>query len=115
MIVNVNKNNTDFERKHAPKIECKDVVKVNEIYEVKLYMEVEHPMEKEHYIQYIELYAEDYPLAKIFLTPYAKPEVTLKIKAPSEGHEGREFRLIAYAYCNLHGIWKSEKKIKIEG
>jgi superoxide reductase len=109
------KDGTDFEKKHTPIIECKDTVKAGEIFEVKIHTaEVEHPMEDGHFIQFIELKIGDIPLARANLTQYAKPEVVFYIKAPSEGHEGRIMKLTAYLYCNLHGIWKYEKEVKIE-
>jgi len=106
---------TDFEKKHTPMIECDDVVKAGEVFEVKVHSAgVEHPMEDGHFIQFIELRMGDLPIARVNLTQYAKPEVTLYVKAPSEEHKGQSVKLSAYMYCNLHGIWKYEKEIKIE-
>ena len=45
---------------------------------------------------------------------YNKPDVVFHIRAPSEGHEGSIMKLTAYLYCNLHGVWKYEKEVKIE-
>ncbi|WP_456471603.1 class II SORL domain-containing protein [Methanocaldococcus sp.] len=109
------KEGTDFEKKHTPMIECKDKVKAGEIFEVKIHTAgVEHPMEDGHYINYIALHVGDIPLVRVDLTQYAKPEIIVKIKAPGEGHEGATMKLTAYMYCNLHGIWKYEKEVKIE-
>jgi len=106
---------TDFEKKHTPLIQCNDVVKAGEIFEVKIQTAgVEHPMEDGHFIQFIELKVGDVPLVRVDLTQYAKPEVVVYIKAPSEDHKGQVMKLTAYMYCNLHGIWKYEKEIKIE-
>jgi len=70
------KEGTDFEKKHTPLIECNDTVKAGEIFEVKIHTAgVEHPMEDEHFIQFIELRIGDIPLARADLTQYAKPEV----------------------------------------
>ncbi len=105
---------TDFEKKHTPMIECEDTVKAGEIFEVKIHTAgVEHPMEDGHFIQLIELRLGDIPLARVDLTQYVKPEVVFYVKAPSEGHEGKILKLTSYMYCNLHGIWKYEKDIKI--
>ena len=106
---------TDFEKKHTPMIHCSDVVKAGEIFEVKIQTAgVEHPMEDGHFIQFIELRVGDFPLMRVDLTQYAKPEVVGYIRAPSEDHKGQVMKLTAYMYCNLHGIWKYEKEIKIE-
>ena len=109
------KEGTDFEKKHTPLIECNDTVKAGEIFEVKIHTAgVEHPMEDGHFIQFIGLRIGDIPLARADLTQYAKPDVVFHIRAPSEGHEGSIMKLTAYLYCNLHGVWKYEKEVKIE-
>lgn len=58
---------------------------------------VAHPMEDKHYIQWIELIADDVSYLK-FLKPGDAPEATFCIKAE---------KISAREYCNLHGLWKS--------
>ena len=58
---------------------------------------VEHPMLPEHYIEFIELIADNVSYKK-FLKPGDKPEAEFCIKAKS---------ITAREYCNLHGLWKS--------
>ena len=57
-----------------------------------------HPMEPDHYIMWIETRTENHIFRK-YLKPCDKPEARFPIS--SEG-------LSAYAYCNIHGLWKSE-------
>ena len=61
--------------------------------------EVEHPMQEDHYIVKICVVAEDRIYIKE-LKAGEKPEVTVDI--------GNSKKVIAYAYCNKHGLWKSE-------
>jgi len=76
--------------KHVPVIEkTKKGVKVK-------VGSVPHPMEKEHYIEWIETIADGRVYRK-FLNPGDKPEAEFEIKA--EKIETRE-------YCNVHGLWK---------
>ncbi len=76
--------------KHVPVIEkTEDGVKVK-------VGSVEHPMEENHYIQWIELIANGISFRK-FLKPGEKPEAEFKVKA--ENLEARE-------HCNLHGLWR---------
>lgn len=76
--------------KHVPVIEkTEDGVKVK-------VGSVEHPMEENHYIQWIELIADGISFRK-FLKPGEKPEAEFKVKA--ENLEARE-------HCNLHGLWR---------
>jgi superoxide reductase len=57
---------------------------------------VAHPMISEHYIEWIEAQSDKGEVAKVFLKPGEKPEVTFSFKP-----------IKARAYCNLHGLWKS--------
>lgn len=55
-----------------------------------------HPMEENHYIEWIEVMA-DGKVYRKFLEPGDKPEAEFEI-----GAEDVEAR----GYCNLHGLWK---------
>lgn len=57
-----------------------------------------HPMEEKHFIEWIELVVDGRTLRQR-LQPGMPPEAVF----PCEG-EGA----VARAYCNLHGLWKSE-------
>lgn len=57
---------------------------------------VPHPMEEKHYIQWIEVIADDRVYRK-HLKPEDKPEAEFAIEA--KNIEARE-------YCNIHGLWK---------
>lgn len=78
--------------KHVPVIEMGDgtiTVKVGS---------VAHPMEDKHYIEWIELIADD-KVYRQFLKPGQAPEATFNLSASSV--KAREF-------CNLHGHWAAE-------
>jgi superoxide reductase len=86
------KENTEdaSEEKHIPEIE-----KTEKGFKIKIGSE-EHPMIKEHYIEWIELITEN----KIFrknLKPGEKPEAEFETK---------EKEIKAREYCNIHGLWK---------
>lgn len=55
-----------------------------------------HPMEAEHYIEWIEGAGVDGVVAKVFLNPGDPPEVDFGFQVES-----------ARAYCNVHGLWNS--------
>lgn len=57
---------------------------------------VTHPMEEKHYIEWIALVS-DKSVDIRYLNPGEAP------KAEFEGNSG-----VVYAYCNLHGLWKTE-------
>jgi superoxide reductase len=74
--------------KHKPVIEG-NLIKVGS---------VEHPMEPEHHIEWIEAeHQEGDSTSKIFLKPEQKPGAEFSGQPKS-----------ARAYCNVHGLWKSE-------
>ena len=56
-----------------------------------------HPMEEDHYIEWIEVIADGISYRK-FLSPGSQPEAEFCIDADS---------ITAREYCNLHGLWKS--------
>ena len=61
--------------------------------------ETEHPMEENHYIEWIEIVPADGKRGKKFLKPGDKPEVEFYTRKEIVG---------ARAYCNVHGLWKTD-------
>ena len=85
-------NTVDASReKHVPVVE-----KTGAGYLVKV-GSIAHPMEEKHFIEWIELIA-DNKIYRKHLKPGDAPEAEFCIKA--ETIEVRE-------YCNLHGLWKA--------
>ncbi|MFH1657259.1 MAG: desulfoferrodoxin [bacterium] len=77
--------------KHVPIIEKTDQgikVKVGS---------VPHPMEENHYIEWIEIIAGD-EVSRKFLQTSDQPEAEFKVSG--ENIKARE-------YCNVHGLWKN--------
>ncbi|MDD3717681.1 MAG: desulfoferrodoxin [Actinomycetota bacterium] len=77
--------------KHVPVVEVLEdgvVVKVGE---------VAHPMQDDHYIEWVQIIVGD-RCSRIFLKPGMAPEG--KFTPPKKGITARE-------YCNLHGLWKT--------
>ena len=81
--------------KHVPVIE-----KIAEGYRVKV-GSVEHPSTEAHYIEWIELICLSCgKVQRKHLKPGDKPEAVFETKAT---------QVFAREYCNLHGLWQSEK------
>jgi superoxide reductase len=107
--------------KHAPVIECPDVVKAGEVFEVQVSVgkEIAHPNTAEHHISWITLYFQPegtkFPYqaghfefsghgeGSVFTEPVAS--VSLKVDKPGV--------LRAMSFCNLHGLWESSKEIGV--
>lgn len=78
------------QEKHVPVVEKADggvKVKVGS---------VPHPMEEKHYIEWIEVIVGD-EADRRFLKPGESPEADFCTSG----------EIVARAYCNLHGLWKS--------
>ena len=60
---------------------------------------VDHPMAQEHWIEWIQLQTETGSHRR-HLEPGSQPHVTFPL--------GGETPVAVYAYCNLHGLWKTE-------
>ena len=58
---------------------------------------IAHPMEKDHYIEWIEIIA-DGDVYRKFLHPGEKAEARFEIKAE---------KVMARTYCNIHSLWQS--------
>ena len=61
--------------------------------------EVDHPMQPEHFIQWIYVVTEEGVLARC-LKPGEAPHAEIEL--------GGQKPLEVYEYCNLHGLWKTE-------
>lgn len=116
--------------KHVPVIECPDSVPKGEIFQVKttLGKEVAHPNTTEHHIRWISLYYQEE--GGKFAREVAHMEFNAHgedVAGPNEGpvythHEAvaslkvtKKGMLYAMAYCNIHGLWQSEKAISVSG
>ena len=92
-LMNVQYDTDEIGEKHAPKIETTD--------NNTKYVHVKtHPMTKEHYVQFIEVFSKD------------KKELHLKFFEPEEVPEMKvEFQNVVEAveFCNIHHLWGNNK------
>lgn len=79
--------------KHVPVIEKTDFG-----YKIKV-GSIEHPMEENHFIEWIEINTDDGKSGKKFLNPGEKPEAEFYTKSE---------KVTARAYCNIHELWASK-------
>ncbi len=89
-------------KKHTPYIEVANTDEgVRVTVQVGHYMP--HPNEPDHYIDWIELYAEEAPIARFDLSPVAtSPTVSVIVDL----EPGTVLR--AVENCNLHGLWAAQ-------
>ncbi len=85
----IEKSNDVGHEKHVPVIDVRDdhiSVKIGSI---------PHPMEEEHYIEWVELITENM-VWRIYLKPNDESKVVFPIRL-------KKFKI--RIYCNLHGLW----------
>ena len=79
--------------KHVPDVQVgENLVEVN-------VGSVNHPMEEVHWIEWVQLVSDKGSYRK-WLNPGQSPNVEFLL--------GDEKPLAVYAYCNLHGLWKTD-------
>ena len=120
----------DFKtEKHVPVITAPDTVKAGEKVQIGLEVgkDIAHPNTTEHHISWIKLYY----VQEGTTLPYevARLEFNVHGGAVAGANEGPVFaeaagtvtatfkksgKLIATSYCNIHGLWESEKTITVE-
>lgn len=98
-----------LERGHVPMIMAPDTAETGKPFEVEIQVgEKMHEMIPTHYIDWVDLYADEIFLTKIILTPnftQARFRATLTLNKSST--------LRAIEHCNLHGLWEGTKQIKV--
>lgn len=105
------KNLSDLEKKHIPVIEAPETVRRGQCFEVRVEVGklLAHPNEYKHFIQFVELYADETFLARVDLTAgrtYPKVTFCVSLQHPAEA-------LRAYENCNLHGMWVGRTPIAV--
>ena len=102
---------TELEKKHYPVITAPEKVKKGEFFEVIVEVGkiVSHPNENTHYIEFIELYADESYLGRMDFTPRtSKPTMKINIQL-----DHKHDKLRAFARCNLHGTWEGDFNLKM--
>ncbi len=104
------KNLTAMDRKHLPLIlEAPDTIEKGTPFTVRVKVGgidgVEHPNLQGHWVNWIELYVGDVPVAKAVFAPVFSDgyEVTFKLSL----EESATLKL--REYCNLHGVWEGDE------
>lgn len=92
MELQTEKNQDEGQEKHVPVIE-----KTDKGYKVRI-GEVAHPMEENHFIEWIELITDE-NIERIYLKPNEEPIAEFESSAEN---------ISARCYCNVHGLWTTK-------
>ena len=83
----------NFQEKHVPIMTLEGTNKTIRV------GTIPHPMEKEHYIMFIEAISPDKKyLKRKYLTPQDEPKMEVCTECNYENYSAREL-------CNIHGLW----------
>ena len=105
-------NLTDHERLHVPKVTLPPVVEDGSQAPIVVEMDLDHPMEDDHYIKSIQILNFDDPIVikgKFYFTP-VNGEVYLGTQIRLNGGEGTVWVI---AECNQHGRWATSRSVKV--
>ncbi len=114
--------------KHVPVIDCADKVKPGEMFiaTVSVGKEIAHPNTTEHHIRWISVYF--LPEGEKFVYQVGHFEFSAhgeSTEGPNKGpvytnHEvavtlkvNKPGTIYATSFCNIHGLWKSEKALQV--
>ena len=104
-------NLSDLEKKHIPVIEAPSTVNRGECFcvTVEVGKMLAHPNERGHFIEFIDLYADELFLTRVDLTAVSTcPKATLCLALSASAKELR-----SYARCNIHGVWSGTVPITV--
>ncbi|PWI46720.1 superoxide reductase [Candidatus Heimdallarchaeota archaeon B3_Heim] len=113
--------------KHSPVIQIKDKEDRDFVFiKVMVGKEIAHPNQTNHHISWISLYfvpdGEKFPLqvGKVEFTAHgesaAGPDTSTVYTEPKglfALKTGKSGNLVAFSYCNIHGLWRSEEKLSV--
>ena len=97
------RNPSDLEKKHIPSIDAPASVERGQCFAVTIEVGklLAHPNERDHFIEFIDLYADELFLTRVDLTAVNTcPQVTVAVSLA-----GPVTELRSYARCNIHGVW----------
>ncbi len=100
-------NMSKLERKHAPVIRVPSFFKRNQtIYLTATVGDIIHPMGPNHWIEWIEVYANNVLISR---TEFSSQSPSAIVTVPLSIQE--ESTLKVMARCNKHGIWESSQSV----
>lgn len=98
--------------KHTPVVVCNPTAQRNVPFKVnvRIGMQAKHPNKPEHHFVYIQLWNLETLVGEVRLNSAELGEAPLQIEASFEVLPAVSLRLTAIAYCNKHGLWRSEEQ-----
>ncbi|MDO9680017.1 MAG: desulfoferrodoxin family protein [Bacteroidales bacterium] len=108
----------NYADKHSPVIICNSEAERNTPFKVKVRIgtNVKHPNAPDHHYEYIQLWNLETLVGEVKLQRSSYGDNPVHIEADFTIIPKVSLRLTAVAYCNKHGLWRSEEVfVKVEG
>ena len=97
--------------KHTPVIICNETAVRGKPFSIKVRIgtNAKHPNTPEHHYEYVQLWDLETLLGETHLLAAARGENPLHVEVEFIVIPKLSLRLTALAYCNKHGLWRSEE------
>ena len=108
----------NYADKHSPVIICNSEAERNTPFKVKVRIgtNAKHPNAPDHHYEYIQLWNLETLVGEVKLQRSSYGDNPVHIEADFTIIPKVSLRLTALAYCNKHGLWRSEEVfVKVEG
>jgi superoxide reductase len=107
--------------KHVPVIDCPDSAQAGEPVQITVTVgkEITHPNTIEHHINWIEVYFNPegdkfvYDLGRFEFNVHGEADAFVAPAVTATVTLGKSGTLHAVSHCNIHGLWESDKVIKV--
>jgi superoxide reductase len=114
--------------KHVPIIDCQDEIKAGELFiaTISVGKEIAHPNTTEHHIRWITVYFQaegeksPFEVGHFEFSAHGESPEGPNKGPVSTNHEvaitlkiNKSGVMYATSFCNIHGMWRSEKEIKV--
>ena len=103
--------------KHTPVVLCNDTAVRDELFSVKVRIgtDAKHPNIFVHHFEYIQLWNLETLVGEVRLEQNNYTKEPIQIEVDFYLKPTLSMRLMALAYCNKHGLWRSEERfVKIK-
>ncbi|MGQ4913577.1 MAG: desulfoferrodoxin family protein [Candidatus Asgardarchaeia archaeon] len=101
---------SEYEKIHTPIVKVPEKIESGKPFDIEIQIgDPPHPNTLEHHVVWIQTFLDNECLSRVdFLPIVALPYVKLKVVL------GSTAKLRVVARCNMHGLWKIERELKVE-
>lgn len=106
------KNLSALEKAHVPLVKVPTIAEDGK--NVQVEVTIDHPMEKDHYIESLAIYVPNDPVVAKGIFRFSPANGAARLKIQTRMNSGTT-RVLAVATCNKHGRWVGEAGLRVIG